>query len=185
MKITGTASELITKLLAIFKEDPDKKWRLEEYHEKRSRSQNAYYWAIEAQMADAMKLGKAEMHNRLLRQYGYPEIFGGKVARALLPDTDETEEKALKSTTIHMKPISQTTMLADGIRYRTYQLMRGSSDLDSKEMAHFLDMVEQDARALGIDTATPDERRRMYELQKQAEQRDRHTDKGEKGGRES
>lgn len=181
--MTGTAAELAVFLLGVIRTDPDKEWSLTEHRKKRSLSQNAYYWVLTGAIAKAMKLSTAEVHNRNLRQYSRPEIFGGKIARALLPDTEETEEKALQMTTAHLKPTSQTVTLADGITYRTYDLMRGSSDLNTDEMAYLIDKTEEDARALGIDTATPEERRRMYELQAQAEQSNSNTSGGKTEGR--
>ena len=41
------------------------------------------------------------------------------------------------------------------------RLLYGSSSFDSKEMARFLDIIIQDAEAIGIPTITEEEQKRM------------------------
>ena len=45
--------------------------------------------------------------------------------------------------------------------FDSYLMIKGSSDYDSKEMAHFIDCVVQEAKELGIETLTPTELERM------------------------
>ena len=40
-------------------------------------------------------------------------------------------------------------------------MIKGSSEYDSAEMAHFIDRIVEEAQELGIETATPDELERM------------------------
>lgn len=118
-----------------------------------------------------MKMSHTELHNRMLRQAAPVEVFGGKVAFVVLPDTDETEEKALKSETVHLRPTQQTKVLADGVRYRTYNLLRGSRDMTTEEMGALLDKLIIEAKQLGIETMRPQElaeiRRREAEREKE------------------
>lgn len=168
--MTGTAEQLITGLLQAVKDDPSKLWDLKEHKTKRTLSQNAYYWVLLGQTANALKMPHAELHNRMLRQAAPVEVFGGKVAYVVLPDTDETEEKALRSETVHLRPTQQTKVLGDGMRYRTYNLLKGSSDMTTEEMTALLDRLIIEAKQIGVETMRPQElaelRRREAEREK-------------------
>ena len=164
-RLIGKPKQLITMLLNL---NQDTVYEIREHKEKRSMSQNAYYWTLLGQLAGKLKMSKPELHNRMLRSYGQIEIFGGKAARLSLPDTDETEEKALKSETVHMRPTSQTITLADGVTYRTYVLLKGSSDLNTAEMAQLLDGLIEECKQNDIETMTPKE---LEELRRIEERR--------------
>ena len=182
--MTGTAAQLITWLLAAMGDDKEKLYDLKAHKAKRTRSQNAYYWELLSQTADKLRMSKAELHNRMLRQYGRPEIYDGRTARLLLPDTEATEEKTLRSETVHLKPSSQVTTLADGVTYRTYVLLKGSHDMNTAEMSALVDGMIQEAKAQGVETMPPHELEelRKYEFQKQTKQGDRHPETGKGGG---
>lgn len=161
-RFIGKPKQLIAMLLDL---NPDKMYEVKEYKLKRTMSQNGYYWVLLGQLAGALKVSKPELHNRMLRSYGQIELFGGKAARLSLPDTDETEEKALKSETVHMRPTSQTVRLADGVTYRTYVLLKGSSDLNTAEMAQLLDGLIEECKQSGIETMTPLELAEMRRIE--------------------
>lgn len=40
-------------------------------------------------------------------------------------------------------------------------MIKGSSEYDTAEMAHFIDSIVEEAKELGIETSTPDELERM------------------------
>lgn len=40
-------------------------------------------------------------------------------------------------------------------------MIKGSSEYDTVEMSHFIDRIVEEAKELGIETATPDELERM------------------------
>lgn len=161
--MVGTALKIITALLP--ERDSDKLYDLTEHKEKRTLSQNAIYYRFVGLVADAMRLPKPIVHNMMLREYSNPKIFGGKVARVVLPDNEETEEQALKSETVHLRPTSQTTVLGDGITYRTYVVLKGSSEMDTKEMSVLVDGILEEARNLGIETINPRELARIREIE--------------------
>lgn len=150
----GNAKQLVIWLMNA---PSDKQFKLTEYRQKRSLSQNAYYWVLVQKLAGKLHMSKTELHNRLLQDYGVIETFGGKAARFLLPDTYKTEEDVLRKKTVHLKATSQTTVLADGIRYRTYVLMKGSHDMNTDEMSKLLDGCVQECKAQDIETLTPKE----------------------------
>lgn len=134
---------------------------LSRYTERRSISQNAYYWVLLSKTAAKVGVSTAYMHNDILQRHPRPLIIGGKVAHIPVPDTEEAMQEAMESVTYHIKAGSQVMEGADGIMYRTYTLLRGSSDYDTEEMTVLLNDLIEEAKAQGIETATPAELARM------------------------
>ena len=63
-KVTGTAEKILVFLMG---QDRTKIWDLAPHKEKRTLSQNAYYWQLLGKTADALRISKPELHNRMLR----------------------------------------------------------------------------------------------------------------------
>jgi hypothetical protein len=97
----------------------------------------------------------------------------GQCIYVLLPDTDRVEKELTNSVISHYAPLQDTVMGKDGIRYRWYVQLKGSSEYSTREMAMLLDLVIQDAESVGIKTLT------FAELK---EIRDRERKKKEKYG---
>lgn len=133
------------------------------YREKRSLDANAYYWQLLTKAADILELSNPEAHNRMLRRYGQPEIINGKMVFLVLPDTDDAEKIAFAAETYHIKPTSEVKMGADGMMYRTYFMLRGSSTYDTKEMSTLINGLVSECKEMGIETMTPAELERMME----------------------
>lgn len=127
---------------------------IKRHRKKRGLTANALYWASLTQLAHKLGVTNAYLHNSMLRQYGQPELYGEKVAYIMLPDTDETEEKALSADTYHLKPTSQTREGSDGIRYRAYMLLRGSSTYNTEEFSRLLDGLLEACKEAGIVVMT-------------------------------
>lgn len=161
--ITGTADEIIMHLLPI--RDQAKRFDLKEHREKRSLTQNAYYWVLLSKVAGKLRLPKPEVHNRMLRDFGQILIVDGQAARVVLPDTDAAEQRSLSMETVHLKPTSQVCQFGDGKMYRTYVILRGSHDYTTEEMAHLLDGLIEEAKQQDIETLPPDELEHMRELE--------------------
>lgn len=138
-----------------------------QWREKRSLDANAYMWVLLTKQAEALKISKTRAYNIALRRYGQPEIIDGSVMYTPIPDTEEAEETAIEAETFHIKPTSQVMTGKDGVMYRTYKMIRGSSTYDTKEMSELIDGIVSDCKELGIDTATPDEIKHMLELYEQ------------------
>ena len=137
---------------------------LKQYRAKRSLDANSYYWLLLTRLADKVNVSNPFMHNYLLRRYGQPEIIDGKMVYIVLPDTDEGAKKADEAETFHVKPSSQTKIGKDGKRYRTYILLRGSSDLNTKEMSVLINGLVDECKQVGIETMPEHEIERMLEL---------------------
>lgn len=51
--------------------------------------------------------------------------------------------------------------IKDNGKFASYLMIKGSSEYDTVEMSHFIDRIVEEAKELGIETATPDELERM------------------------
>ena len=141
----------------------DKKLTVEikQYREKRSLDANAYYWQLLTQLADALNISKPAAHNRMLRQYGQLMIIDGQAVYTVLPDTEEAEKAINAAETYHLKPTSQVKQGKGGKMYRTYMMLRGSSDYDTKEMSVLINGLVEECKEQGVETIPPDELRRI------------------------
>ena len=166
--MTGNATQIVTFLLSA---DREKVWDLREHREKRSLTQNSYYWKLLSLTADKLKMSKPELHNRMLRKYGQRQYIGGLLVRIPIPDTDEAEEAALAAETFHITPTSDVKTGKDGRQYRTYLMLRGSSEYDTREMSVLLDGMINEAQQQDIETLTPMELERMRRDEREAEER--------------
>lgn len=131
------------------------------HREKRSLDANGYYWSLVTQIAEAINSSASFVHNYMLRKYGQILIIDDKMAFVVLPDTEEASRKADEADTFHIKPTSQVKEGKDGKMYRTYIMLRGSSDYNTYEMSKLIDGCVSEAKYLGIETLTPDELARM------------------------
>ena len=171
MKITKTTSELIMFLAG---QDRDIKWDLTEHREKRSRSQNSYYWELAGKVsAKSVKFGANinEIHNRNLRELGLYERINEELVCIYIPDTDEAEKQALNAESYHIKPTSQIRVGKDGQVFRCYVMLRGSHTFNTSEMSALVDLMVQEAKAIGVETMTPDELEHIRQLEAEAERK--------------
>lgn len=129
---------------------------VEKHREKRSMTANAYYWVLIDRMSDFLGLTKTVTHNMMLRDYGQKEIIDGDVLSIMLNDTEETEKEVLRKTHPHLMP---TSFVKDG--KRAYIVLKGSSEMDSREFAALLDGVISEAKQMGLETLSDAEIERM------------------------
>ena len=146
------AEKLLDKELSI---------ELKEYRQKRSLDANAYHWVLCTKIADAVGTSAVRVHNDMLRKYGQIELVDGQAVYIVIPDTDEAQARVDEAMTYHIRPTSQVKPGKDGKMYRTYMMLRGSHDYDTKEMSTLIDGVVSEAKELGIETMTPDRIKEM------------------------
>lgn len=162
--MTGTTPQIIRWLTM---QEQERVWDVKRHTEKRSLSQNAYYWQLVGKMADVLRIPKPEVHNRMLRAYGQVQGIDGRLVTVTIPDTEKAEKEALMAETYHIKPTSQVRMGTKEQMFRTYILLKGSHELNTVEMTALLDGTIQEAQSIGIDTMKPIELEalRAYEAQ--------------------
>lgn len=134
--------------------DKDIDIEIKVYREKRNLSQNSLYWLYLTRLAQTLKVSNAYMHNTMIRAYGQPERFGDQVVYTLIPDTEEAANKALEAETYHIKPTSKTKEGTDGVTYRAYMLMRGSSTYNTEEFSRLLEGLFSACNDVGIHVMT-------------------------------
>ena len=131
---------------------------------KRSLDANGYYWRLSGKLAEALKISKPMMHNHLLRRYGQLEILEGQAVYIVLPDTEEVEKRVDEDEALHLRPTSQIKEGKGGVMYRTYMLLRGSHEYNTKEMSILIDGLVSECKEAGIETATPEQIEQMKRL---------------------
>lgn len=144
---------------------------VKQWKEKRSLDANAYYWVLLSKLAEAMKISNPRAHNLMLRRYGQNMTIDGAGAYIRIPNTEKAEEIALEASEYHIRPTSEVVTGNNGVNYRTYVMLMGSSQYDTAEMSHLIDGLVSECREVGIETATPDELRHMLEMYEQNRRR--------------
>ena len=167
--LTGKAKDLCFMLARMG--DDDSVYDVILHKEKRSLSQNSYYWKIESMVADKLRISKNRLHNQMLRDFGQIQYVGDKVIWMEIPDTDEAEDQVLEATTYHLKPTSRVLVGNDGITYRVYVMLRGSHEYNTREMSILLDGLLQEAKQLGIEVMTPNQLAELRAYEQQIEDR--------------
>ena len=125
-----------------------RRWR-----EKRSLDSNGYMWVLLTQMALALHSTKEEVYEEMLDRYGkeFRDKDGGMVVVGVKKELD-------------LKRAGHWKHYKDDDSCSFWYLLKGTSEYDTAEMSAFLDRVIEEAKELGIDTATPDEIVKMKEL---------------------
>lgn len=124
--------------------------RAVKYKEKRSLDANAYAWALMTKIADAVSSSKDEIYEEMLQKYGYCyEDDNGFIVGTFPVRVDVNKIDG------HWK------FFKGNGKFNSYLMIKGSSEYDTAEMAHFIDRIVDEAKELGIETATPEEIERM------------------------
>lgn len=140
------------------------------HREKRTMTQNAYYWVMLSKLSAKLRISNARLHNILLRDVAPPFIIDGKVVMQPIPNTDKAENEVLEESTFHLKPTSGVIVGNDNDIYRWYIVLRGSSTFSTVEMTALLNRLIEGCKEWGIETLPPEELERM---RKQAEEQER------------
>lgn len=131
---------------------------VKKFRQKRSLDANAYCWALMTKIANhpSVKSSKEEVYEEMLQKYGYlDEDENGYITITIRADID------VKRLGGHWR------YLKGNGKFDAYISIKGTSEYNSSEMAHFLDQVISEAKELGIETATPSEIAQMNELWRQ------------------
>mgnify|MGYP000002727072 FL=1 len=122
------------------------------YRQKRSLDANAYAWVLMTKIANHPDISssKEEVYEQMLQKYGsIYEDDGGHITITVKKTVDMTKVSG------HWK------FIKDNGTFASYLMIKGSSEYNTAEMAHFIDHIVEEAQELGIETATPDELERM------------------------
>ncbi len=144
--VTNALDSITGKILRL----TAKQWK-----EKRSLDSNAYMWVLTDRIAQELGSTRDEEHKRQVLTYGFVDI---------------TDDGAI-IITLHSKV---DVDLIDGYwrlykqsgdgRFKSYMRIKPTHEYDTKEMSDFLEHIIEEAKELGIETATPEELERMAQL---------------------
>lgn len=139
---------------------------LKRHREGRSLDANAYYWVLVGKIAEALRgegdaISNAEVHQRQLQKYGCFEVDESGAAKwIVLPDGRPFPEGIYLLDSGHIVKLKSKKGEVIG---RVYIQLRGSHTYNTKEMSCLIDGTIEDAKALGIETISPNEKKRMME----------------------
>lgn len=120
------------------------------FKNKRSLDANAYCWVLMSKIADVIGSSKEDVYENMLQKYGYfYKDDEGYITITVKAEVD------MSKITGHWK------FYKGNGKFSSYLMIKGSSEYDSAEMAKFIDAIVQEAKELGIETATPDELERI------------------------
>lgn len=129
-----------------------------QWKEKRSLDSNAYMWVLTDRIAQALGSTRDDEHKRQMLTYGIVDMTDeGAIIITLHSRVDVDLIEG------YWKMYKQS---GDG-RFKSYMRIKPTHEYDSKEMADFLGHIIEEAKELGIETATPAELERMARLYEQ------------------
>lgn len=127
-----------------------KKWR-----NARSRDANAYFHLLVNEIASARGMGDDEVKRWLVVEYGTPDRDGdGMMIGFKLPQS--VDPNNIYPYTKLFKQVEE-----NGKTFNCFLVYKRSSDMDTKEMSRLIDGAVYEARELGIDTDTPEQKARF------------------------
>lgn len=141
----GTARQLIDHLLQFANEE--RLFELKERKEKRSLTQNAYYWAMLNQLARKLRVSDIECHKQMLRQYGVCDVVLLRAdieAGVYFEYFDEWDAGTIK-----------------GVPYKQVKAYKRSSRMESGEFSALIDGLRYECEQQGIGFMTPEELARL------------------------
>lgn len=150
-QITFTVNEpSVIKMVDSIKDLDKLSIKAVKYKKKRSLDANKYAWVLFTKIAEVVQSSKDEIYEEMLQKYGYLyQDDEGYITMTVKADID------IRKIQGHWKYYKSNG------KFASYLMIKGSSEYNTAEMAHFIDMVVQEAKELDIETATPDELARM------------------------
>lgn len=157
--MTGKAIQIIEYL---YGQDKEKLWDITEHKEKRSLNANAYFHVLCDKIRQAQGISMARVKNMLIADYGQIQYLPD--GDAMFYKTTAPEEFMYELESLHTKCVKISADKDKTVYY--YRVYRGSHTYNSSEMAALIKGTIQEAQQLNIETATPDEIKRMIDAYK-------------------
>lgn len=133
---------------------------LKEHHKRRSLNANAYAWVLIGRLADELHLTKEEVYRRTVAEMGGNAVVVELTNRSAVRAIELWESNGVGW---HAKLIHKGKFKSQ------YFFCYGSSQFDKSQMSIFIDILQQDCKALGLETLTPNEVNDMLSLWRQEE----------------
>lgn len=139
--------------LATLEQGKDYRIKLSKWTEKRSLNANAYAFVLCTKIAQAIGSSKDEVYEQMLQAYGTVDEDFPPITVIAGADMSITKEHWLRID----------TRKVGGKDFDCYLRIKGSSEMDKREMAHFIDGIVFECKQLGIETMPPDELQALKE----------------------
>ena len=147
------AKQTIQEIQELIKSGKDKfTVTVEPHRNRRSLDANSYLWVLIQEIANVLKADRHTVYIDMLKDYGQRE-------EQLISVIKEGYQAIERATEKHCHIVGEAEL--KGKEFYHVALLRGSSTYDTKEMSILTDGVISEAKDLGIETATPEERTRM------------------------
>lgn len=169
----GTREDCIRWLLS---QPADKQYKVDECRKKRSLNANAYFYVLVNKIAAAANMSDVDVHDKLLAE-NLCYIMRDGVLEWMVSTRPANKFRLLREGTGYWyDSLMRVEMSNNGplIDKRTgeqlkgivYWRVKGSHEMDSKEMARLIESTIQEAKQLDIETLTPAELDRMLSMWK-------------------
>lgn len=159
--IDSTDDALLTDIERMMKSDV--RIGLKTWKEGRSKNANSYFFVLVEKLANVLRVSKPYIHNLMLRKYGQLQQIDGRPVWIILPETDDVAKQVDEDETLHVRATDQVKTGNDGRLYRTYLLLKGSHELNTREFSILLDGIVAECHEQNIPTVTPKELQEMKE----------------------
>lgn len=118
---------------------------IEPTKKKRSLNANAYMWHLVGEIADLLRKDKDSVYLEMLKSYGQSQIIS-----VIKPGVER-----LKRAVKYFEECGETIL--NGKEFVHIKVFTGSSEMDTREMSILIDGVVSEAKALDIETMTPEQ----------------------------
>jgi hypothetical protein len=124
----------------------------------RSLNANAYFHLLVGEIAEKMNIGFEQCKVNMNIEYGtIAKDENGRMVGFMLPQSVDVNSLYKYTKWFDEREIN-------GVMFNCYIVFKETHTLDTKEMAKLIDGTVQEAKQLGIETATPDELAQMKAL---------------------
>ena len=147
----GTIKELIPKMLNL---DETKEYEVKEYKTLRNKRQNAKYWKLLYELAKKLNISVEELHFQMLKDFS--------------KRTDIMVKHGIELKGIKYLEKRSTIRREDGQLFDVYYYYTPSHELNTSEFAFLMTGLIQECEQQGIDTMSPNEKRKWQEIVKQS-----------------
>ena len=153
--------------------DKDLRIEIKEYKKRRSLNANAYFYVLVNKIAEALNVSDTEVHDRLLAD-NISYVYKNGVIDWAVQDWKPDGNRLVRIDRDYWLDSHMEVTLAkpDGSFYMTngkprtskiFWHIKGSHQMDTKEMSRLIESTVTEAKGLGIETLTPAELERMVE----------------------
>ena len=125
---------------------------------KRTLTANGYYWVLIDKITNILRADSHEIHRQMLARYGVSSLDkdGNPIMIRMQEDIDPAELKGIYVDAVESYG-----------GYITYRVLKGSSEMDTREFSALLDGLISECRDLGIEVLPDDELQRLFQVSQQ------------------